>query len=195
MSNSQKFLKKCCRCQNTLLKSTFNKDNKRRDGVQRICIICFKEYHKNRKEWRSILDRERRKTDLNFKLVCNLRSRTSKAFKAQNVRKANKTFGLLGCSHSFFKRWIIHQLYGKMTLEIYGSVCQIDHCLAIASFNLLDENEVKKCFNWINLRPMYVKDNMIKGDKIDLRLYLLQEIKAYQFINSNKKGPNEDIHQ
>ena len=95
MSNSNEILKKCCRCQNILLKFNFNKDNKRRDGVQRICIICFKDYHNNRKERRSILDKERRKTDLNFKLVCNLRSITTKAFKAQNVRKTDKTFELL----------------------------------------------------------------------------------------------------
>ena len=31
---------------------------------------------------------------------------------------------------------------------------------------------MKNCFNCINLRPMYVKDNIIKGDKNDMRLYL-----------------------
>ena len=81
-----------------------------------------------------------------------------------------------------------------MTVENYGTVWQIDHCLAVASFNLLDENDMKKCFNWVNLRPMYVKDNIIKGDKIDIRLYLLQELKAYQFIKPNEERFNEDIH-
>ena len=33
-----------------------------------------------------------KKTDLNYKLACNLRSRTSTAFKSQNVRKIKKTF-------------------------------------------------------------------------------------------------------
>ena len=127
----------------------------------------------------------RKELDLNFKLACNLRSRTSSAFKSQNVRKTNKTFDLLGCSHLFFKKWIIHQLYGIMTIEIYGSVWQIDHCLPIVSFNLLDENDMKKCFNWVNLRPMFVKDNIIKGDKIDMRLYLLQEIKSNYFKKLN----------
>ena len=69
-----------------------------------------------------------------------------------------------------------------MTLEIYGSVWQIDHCLAVASFNILDENAMRKCFNWINLRPLYSKDNIIKGDKIDMRLYLLQGVKANCFL-------------
>ena len=72
-----------------------------------------------------------------------------------------------------------------MTVYNYGSVWQIDHCLAIASFNLIDEMEMKKCFNWINLRPMYVKNIIIKGDIIDTRLYLLQEIKVYYFMKLN----------
>ena len=65
-----------------------------------------------------------------------------------------------------------------MTLENYGSIWQIDHCLAVASFNLLDEKQMKKCFNWINLRPMYVKDNISKVNKINMRLYLLQQTKG-----------------
>ena len=112
------------------------------------------------------------------------------AFKSQNVTKLNRTFDLLGCSHAFFQRWIIHQLYGSMTVENYGSVWQIDHCLPIASFNLLDENDMKKCFNWINLRPMYSKENNSKNDKIDRCLYLLQEVKAKYFlkINNDQEG-------
>ena len=125
------------------------------------------------------------KSDLNFKLARCMRSRLYKALKPQNVRKINKTFDLLGCSHSFFKNCIIHQLYGIMRIENYGSVWQIDHCLPIASFNLLDENDMKKCFNWINLRPMYSNDNNLKNDKIDNRLYLMQEIKAKHFLKLN----------
>ena len=55
-----------------------------------------------------------------------------------------------------------------MILKNYASVWCTDHCLAVASFNLLDENDMKKCFNWVNLRPMYVKDNILERDKIDL---------------------------
>ena len=73
-----------------------------------------------------------------------MRSRTNTAFKSQNVRKTNKTFDLLRCSLSFFQNWIIHQLYGNMTLETYGSVWQIDQGLPKAPFNLLDENDMKK---------------------------------------------------
>ena len=43
-----------------------------------------------------------------------------------------------------------------------------------------------------NLSPMYVKDNIIKGDKIDYHLYLLQEVKAKNFLkmNNDQQGLN-----
>ena len=77
-----------------------------------------------------------------------------------------------------------------MTEENYGKIWCLDQCLAIASCSLLVGNKMKKCFNWINLRQMYVKYFHIKGDKIDHRLYLMKEIKAYQFLILNEEGPN-----
>ena len=68
-----------------------------------------------------------------------------------------------------------------MTIQKYGAVWQIDHCLPIASFNLLDEKDMKKCFNWINLRPMYSNENNSKKDEIGYHLYLLPEVKAKLF--------------
>ena len=54
-----------------------------------------------------------------------------------------------------------------MSLDKYGSVWQIDHCLPITSFRLLDENDMKKCFIWINLRPLSSKENNSNNDEID----------------------------
>ena len=81
-----------------------------------------------------------------------------------------------------------------MSLENYGSVWHIDHVIPCASFNFLNEKEMKKCFNWINLRPMYASENISKGNKIDERLYLLQEVKANYFQKLNEEGLNQNIH-
>ena len=174
-------VKKCCRCKNILLKSNFNKNKTKKDGVQSFCISCFKQYHNNRKERRSMLDKERRNTDLSFKLISNIRTRTSNAFRS----KTNKTKKLVGCSNSFFKKWIIFQLYGNMTIENYGKVWCLDHCYPLSKISLSNENDLIKYTNWVNLRPMYMKDNLVKGDKIDNRLYLLQQIKAKYFMKLN----------
>ena len=73
------------------------------------------------------------KTDLNFRLARYMRNRFFEAYKSQNVGKTNRTFDLLKCSHSFFKIWITHQIYGDMSRDNYGSVWCVGLCLPIAS--------------------------------------------------------------
>ena len=70
-----------------------------------------------------ILNREKTKnygknmmrTDLKCNLAHNIRVRTCQAFKSKNNKKLNETFDLIECSQSFFKKWILYQLYGDMT--------------------------------------------------------------------------------
>ena len=152
-----------------LLNQNKNYYNENRDKI----IAHQKEYHKIR-----------RQIDLRYKLVCNLRTRTSLAFRAQNVNKSNKTMELICCTKQFLKNWIQFQLYGDMTVENYGKIWQLDHTIPISSFNLSNENEKRKCFFWCNLRPMYVRDNIVKSNKVNMRLYLLQEIKARYFLRN-----------
>ena len=68
-------------------------------------------------------------------------------------------------------------------IEYYGFLWQIGHCLPIASLILLDENDMKKCFNWVNLRSMYSEENNSKKAKIEYYLYLLQQIRAKKFLD------------
>ena len=82
-----------------------------------------------------------------------------------------------------------------MTEENYGKIWCLDLCYPLSKTNLSDKNEMNKSTNCITLRPMYCSEKISKGDKIDHRLYLMQEIKAYQFIKLNEEGPIEDIHQ
>ena len=43
---------------------------------------------------------------------------------------------------------------------------EIDHIKPCSSFNLLDESEQLKCFNYKNLQPLWAHENLSKGDKI-----------------------------
>ena len=116
-----------------------------------------------------------------------MRRRTNLAIISQNFKKTNKTSGLIGCSQSFFKRWILHQLFGDMIEDSYGSVWTLDHCYPLSKTNLSNVNEMNKSTCWINLSPMYLSENRSKGSKIDIHLYLLPEMKAKYFINLNDK--------
>ena len=142
------------------------------------------------------MKKNKRKTDFNYKISHNIRVRTNKAFKSQNVKKLNKTFDLVGCSQSFFKRWILHQLFGDMTEENYGSVWTLDHCHPLSKTNLSGKNEMNKSTYWINIGPMYCSEIISKADKINPYLYILQEIEAKYFLklNNDQERLNENIH-
>ena len=195
--------KKCSKCKLLFSKSDFHKDITKSDGYRSSCKRCtnqyyydnqnrildnHKTYNKNNRCKINAYEKDKRKTDSDFKLHCSIRQKTNRAFESLD----NKMNTLIGCSNSHLRKWIIFQLYGLMTLENYGTIWCLDHCIPLKKTN---ENDLYKYTNWINLRPMYIKDNISKGSKIDYHLYLLQEVKAYQFIKSNEKGPNEDIHQ
>ena len=118
--------------------------------------------------------------DINFKLICNITNRTYKAFKYQNIREANKTFGILGCSSLFFKKWILYHPLCDMSINNFGSIWTIDPC-----YPLSNEKDMYESTNWINLRPMYVSENNSKGSKFLHYLCLLPEIKTRFFLRLN----------
>ena len=199
-------LKQCSKCKMIYLKSNFYKDITKYDGHRPSCKSCCQKYYynnqnrllnnqkiynKNNRSKINSYERQKRKNDSNFNLFCNIRTRTYKAFRSQNIYKINN---LIGCSNYFFQKWIIYQLYGNMRLENYGKIWCLDHCYPLSK---ITENDLYKYTNWINIRPMYVRDNILKGSKIDYRLYLLQQIKAKYFlkINNDQEGLNEDLHR
>ena len=86
-----------------------------------------------------------RKTDFNFKLICNIGRRTNSAFKSQKITKTKKNrIGLIGCSQTFSRKWVLHQLYGNKTEKNYDKIWCLDHCYPLSKTNLSDKNEMNK---------------------------------------------------
>lgn len=46
-------------------------------------------------------------------------------------------------------------------------VWHIEHIKPSSSFNLLKNEELRKCWNWSNLKPLWAFDNLSKGNKCD----------------------------
>ena len=188
-------MKLCSKCKTISSKSNFNKDVSTRDGLNPICKVCRLKYYNDKREQKlqyqklyakqnrlriNNYEKNKRKTDFNYKIAQNIRVKTNRAFKSLN----NKMNILIGCSNSHLRKWIIFQLYGDMTLENYGNIWCLDHSIPLKKTN---ENDLYKYTNWINIRPMYITDNISKGSKIDNRLYLMQEIKAKYFLKLNNE--------
>jgi len=101
--------------------------------------------------------------DLDFKLMTNIRNRIRMAIKRNT--KSNFTLGLIGCSIDELKKYLEINFKEYMTWDNYGE-WQIDHIIPCSKFNLSNENEQKKCFNYSNLQPLWKEENRAKGNKI-----------------------------
>lgn len=106
---------------------------------------------------------ERRKTDLSYRLTLNLRRRVKSALGGKNKSKA--TLDLLGCSVESLRTHLESKFTKGMTWTNYGK-WHIDHIKPCASFDLTKPEEQSKCFNYLNLQPLWAVDNLKKHKKI-----------------------------
>jgi len=126
----------------------------------------MKAYHKQNRDKARIYQRNKRKTDPNFRLANNLRGRVRQALNGKS--KSKNTLKLLGCSVDFLKKYLENQFQAGMSWDNYGyNGWHIDHILPCASFDLSDPKQQQKCFHYSNLQPLWAKDNISKGAKIN----------------------------
>ncbi len=113
--------------------------------------------------------RNRRQTDVVFRIKTNNRSRISGLI-AKDV-KAGPSLELISCTHEQFMGWIEFQLdecpESGMTIDNYGEFWHLDHVKPCASFNMIDKDEQRQCFHWTNYRPLVASENLEKHDKVD----------------------------
>lgn len=121
-----------------------------------------KENHDKLLEKTKIQRINRRKIDINFKIMCNLRKRIWDALKFNY--KSKHTLELLGCSLEHLKSHLESKFKLGMSFSNYGK-WHIDHIKPCAKFDLRKVTEQYKCFHFTNLQPLWAKDNLSKGDK------------------------------
>jgi hypothetical protein len=167
--SSQGFLKTSSRCKICLHEydKQFNKIRAERDKTIEAKKYR-KEYIKNNKDWWRKYEREyrnsRRQEDIFFKIKGNISSRLVGLIKGDNYPS---TIALIGCDKETFLKHIESKFIKGMNWENYGlKGWHIDHVIPLSSFNILDENELKKACHYTNLQPLWWRDNLKKGSKI-----------------------------
>ena len=121
-----------------------------------------KEYAQSRKDKTNEYWRMRSKSDLQYKLKSNLRSRLYCAIKGSI--KNGSAVRDLGCSTFDFKSYLESLFQKDMSWENYGyDGWHIDHILPLSSFDLSDPEQLKKVCHYTNLQPLWAKDNIRKG--------------------------------
>lgn len=186
-------LKQCPKCSEPKPILEFGKNKSTRDGFQYLCKehekeyrnrpenkikrkeyndenkeMMAKSYQKNkqkRNEYQKAYNFRRRKTDLNYRILSNLRTRLTKALK--NNSKSKKTIELLGCSVEDLKIYLEAQFTDGMSWDNYG-LWHVDHKIPCANFDMSDQRNQKACFNYTNLQPLWAVDNLKKTKNINV---------------------------
>jgi hypothetical protein len=121
------------------------------------CLDCRSKYKK-------AYDARQYATDEHFRLSKILRRRVLGALKGTD--KAQRTMDLVGCTITEFRQYIVQQFTTGMTWENQG-LWHLDHKRPCAAWDLTKPDEQAGCFHYSNYQPLWAKDNLSKGAKLD----------------------------
>lgn len=180
-----KGLKECPKCKIEKSLSEFHKNYTKKDGFQYECKECVRKYYKNykdnnkeklkryNKKWyqenkQTINEslKKRRKNDVNFNILTNLRSRISMGLKGK--LKSLNTMFLIGCEIDYLMHLLQEQFTEGMSWDNYGNrkgKWNIDHIKPCSLFDFSRKSEQLKCFNFKNLQPLWAIVNLRKSNK------------------------------
>jgi len=110
--------------------------------------------------------KNRKLTDVNFKLTTIIRTRISNALNGNF--KTGSSIKLLGCSIGEFKKYIEGRFKNGMTWKNHGrNTWHLDHIKPLASFDLTNHSEFSKACHYTNYQPLWAIDNLRKNDKLE----------------------------
>jgi len=152
-----------------------NKEKFRQKRIKRKPLM--RKYHRDKQK-------HYRKTNPMYSIRSNLCRRLNM------FMKEDHTLTYVGCDIETLKSHICVMFDNKMTWDNYGKVgWHVDHIIPCSFFDLHDEDEIKVCFNYKNLRPLWYYDNQEKGDTIIAgSKELLKTISDEIGLSENKKS-------
>ena len=89
-------------------------------------------------------DKNRLKTDVNFRLILYTRNRIYISLKG--MTKQSSTKEILGIDIETYKKWIKWQMFPDMTWDNI----ETDQVRPISSFDVSDDEQLKEAFDWRN---------------------------------------------
>jgi hypothetical protein len=137
--------------------------------VQRIRKARFKEanpekFKAMKAAWRKRRWLQRRPED---RLLMAARRRLRDVVKGERKAEGGSTRQLLGVSGAGLKEHLEKQFKPGMTWENYGVFgWHVDHIKPCASFDFSDLEQLKQCFHYSNLQPLWAEENVRKGASI-----------------------------
>jgi hypothetical protein len=184
IKKSETFMAKCEKCEEEKVLKEFAKLKK--FYKKKICISCYPQFLTEQKnEW----CKNERLTNINYRLKKSLAARLRSV-----VVKNDSTMNYIGCNVQYLREWFEYNFTGDMDWDNYGSLWSIDHIIPVCKFDLTNNYDMLKCWNWSNLMPVTIKFNSSKKD-IDINQinYILKQIEKFKEEGSTTKWFSEEF--
>jgi hypothetical protein len=111
-------------------------------------------------------ERDRLTVDSAFKILKRFRTRLWKKVGPRSKSRDCGSIDLIGLSKEQFTAYLEQHFLPGMTWDNYGMHgWHIDHVRPCASFDLTDPTQVRECFHFSNLRPLWARDNWKKNSR------------------------------
>lgn len=81
----------------------------------------------------------------------------------------------IGLSKNDFKVYIDSQKIIGMTIENFGKEWGLDHIVPTEVFDIQNEHDLKICYHYLNIMPMFNDDNRMKGGSIHFSIQKLEK--------------------
>lgn len=154
----------------------------REENSEKFHAICKK--YREKDENKRKIKKYRKDQYKNYpqdRAVRRLRTNLRKYLFIEKDTSHKKFLKYAGCSRYDFRKWISFNFKPGMDWKNYTKVWNLDHISPCSSFDLTKDEEAKKCFNWSNTAPTYIKDNLTKHDKVDNDIVLYYKVRQKLF--------------
>jgi hypothetical protein len=128
----------------------------------------YQQFLENQKKWKKVNGKKYKDFTIEQILKANLRTRLWDWLKRE---RSLKSIEILGCTPSELRAHLENLWKPGMTWDNYGRkqnirCWHIDHIKPIALFDLTKEEQIKECFGYLNLQPLWADENLKKGKKL-----------------------------
>ena len=100
---------------------------------------------------------------------------------------------LLGIDKNGFIDHINKYLIEGMTNENFGTEWGLDHIVPVDLFDITNDEDLKLCYNYNNIMPMFNTDNRLKGASVHFSIAKLTTMPTNVYIEVLKRRCNEEI--
>jgi hypothetical protein len=106
---------------------------------------------------------------------------------------SKEILNLLGTDKDGFITHVNRYLLDGMTIENFGKIWGLDHIVPVDLFDFSKEEDLRLCYNFNNIMPMFNSDNRLKGASVHFSLLKLQSMYTNEYIEQLKAKTNEEI--